>query len=207
MASVESLNTVQDLYIAYYQRPGDPSGLFYWASRLDTGTDLSVLEAAFGDSPESQALYGPINSSTIGTVIDSIYLALFNRAPDAAGKQFYIDGFNAGTFTPTSIAYNILVGAQNNDAVAVNNKQIVADRFSETVDGRPFTDPNFGQGSSFAATYVGEPDAVAARTWLADVTANPLTIQSESQTVQFIQTNIANPGDPILSVSSGVTYR
>ena len=148
MASVESLNTVQDLYIAYYQRPGDPSGLLYWAARLDTGTDLSVLEAAFGNSPESQALYGPINSSTIGTVIDSIYLALFNRAPDAAGKQFYIDGFNAGTFTPASIAYNILVGAQNNDAVAVNNKQIVADRFSESVDGRPFTDPNFGQGSS-----------------------------------------------------------
>lgn len=206
MASVESLNIVQDLYIAYYQRPGDPSGLLYWADRLDTGTPLVDLEAAFGNAQESQDLYGPINSSTIGTVIDEIYLALFNRAPDPAGKQFYIDGFNAGTFTPTSIAYNILVGATGDDAVAVVNKQIVADRFSESVDGRPFSDPNFGQGSSFNATYEGEADAVAARAMLAGVTSDPASILSESQVIAFIQTDIANPGDPILNEIPGVTF-
>ena len=205
MASVESLNTVQDLYIAYYQRPGDPSGLLYWADRLDTGTSLSELEAAFGSSPESQALYGPINNDTIGDVIDAIYLSLFDRLPDAAGKAFYTAGFIAGTFTPASIAYNILIGATGSDAVAINNKQIVADRFSESVDGRPFSDPNFGQGTQFAATYAGEADAVAARTWLGDVTSEPTTIQSEAQTVDFIQTNIANPGDPILN-AGGKTF-
>ena len=176
MASVESLNIVQALYIAYYQRPGDPSGLLYWADRLDTGTPLADVEAAFGNAQESQDLYGPINSSTIGDVIDQIYLALFNRAPDAAGKQFYIDGFNAGTFTPTSIAYNILVGATGDDAVAVVNKQIVANRFSETVDGRPFTDPNFGEGSNFDATYAGEADAIAARAMIAVTNSQPITI-------------------------------
>jgi hypothetical protein len=127
MASQQSLNTVQQLYIAYYQRPADSPGHVYWASILDSnGGNISAIDDSFGNSPESQALYGPINSATIGDVIDDIYVALFARVADAAGKQFYIDGFNAGTFTPTSIAYNILVGATGDDAVAVVNKQIVA---------------------------------------------------------------------------------
>ena len=199
MASVQSLKTVQQLYIAYYQRPADPTGLLYWADRLDVnGGNLNEIDDAFGTSPETEALYGPINSSTIGDVIDAMYLAMFDRTPDPAGKQFYIDGFNAGTFTAASLAYNILIGAQNDDAVAIGNKTLVADRFSETIDGRPLSDPNFGQGTSFQATYDGEADAVAARAMLAGVTSDPTTILSEQQVVQFVQVVIADPGDPIL---------
>ena len=172
MASVQSLKTVQQLYIAYYQRPADPSGLRYWADRLDVnGGNLNEIDDAFGTSPETEALYGPINSTTIGDVIDEMYLAMFDRLPDAAGKQFYIDGFNTGTFTAASLAYDILIGAQNDDAVAIGNKTQVADRFTETIDGRPLSDPNFGQGTSFEATYAGEADAVAARAMLAGVTS------------------------------------
>ena len=84
MASVSALNTIQDFYIAYYQRPGDPSGLLYWADRLEApGGSLEQVADAFGNSPESQALYGPINATTIGTVIDDIYLGLFDRPADA----------------------------------------------------------------------------------------------------------------------------
>ena len=206
MASKESLNTVQELYISYYQRPADPTGLVYWANRLDTGTSLKDVEAAFGNSPESQALYGPINDATIGNVVDQIYLALFDRSPDAAGKAFYVDGFKAGKFTPASIAYDILIGAQNDDAVAVLNKTTASDVFTQTVDGRTFADPNFGQGTQFAATYSGDADAVAARGWLGDVTSSPTTVPSQAQTTEFIQNSIANPGDPILAETAGKTF-
>jgi hypothetical protein len=206
MPSLQSYTTVQDLYIAYYQRPGDPSGLKFWAQMLEApGTTLEQVEAAFGNAPESQALYGPINSSTISTVIDSMYMAMFNRLPDAAGKQFYIDGFNAGTFTPTSIAYNILIGATGADAVAIDNKELVANDFSQTVDGRTFADPNFGNGPNFNATYEGDADAVAARAGLATVTSDPTTVPNHSQIIGFIQTEIANPGDPILNTVPGAT--
>jgi len=192
------------MYIAYYQRPGDPSGLLYWANRLEApGGNLEDVEAAFGNSPESQALYGPINSTTIGDVVDEIYQGLFGRLPDAAGKQFYVDGFNAGTFTPASIAFNIFVGAQNNDAVIVNNKLIAANNFSEIVDGRPFVDPQFGQGAFFNATYAGPADASAASAWLGAVDANPVTIPSPAQTTFFIQNAIASPSDPINGTSGG----
>ncbi len=204
MASLESLNTVQKEYIAYYQRPGDPPGLLYWADRLEApGGSLEQIIDAFGDSPEALALYGPINSVTIGFVIDEIYLGLFDRLPDAAGKQFYIDGFNNGTYSAAGIANAILMGAQNQDAVSILNKCIAANRFSETVDGRPMDDPNFGEGPDFAATYGGSADADAGRAFLDPVNANPTTIPSQFDVTTFIQQNIADPGDPI--VSGGVT--
>ncbi len=35
MATAQSIQRVQELYIAYYGRPADPEGLEYWADRLD----------------------------------------------------------------------------------------------------------------------------------------------------------------------------
>jgi hypothetical protein len=207
MASVQSLNTIQEMYLSYYQRPGDPSGLLYWADQLEApGGSLQLVEAAFGNSAESLALYGPINSTTIGDVVDKIYLGLFNRLPDAAGKAFYVNGFNNGTFSPAGIAFSIAVGAQNTDAVTIQNKLIAADRFSEIVDGKPLSDPTFGQGTTDEATYAGPTDAAAARGWLHPVDSNPTTIPSVSQTIVFIQQNIANPGDPILNTVPGQSY-
>jgi hypothetical protein len=207
MAASTYFETVQKLYIAYYQRPADPSGLLYWAQRIDAaGGNLNAAIDAFATSAESQTLYGTIDSTTIGSFIDRIYQALFNREPDAAGKQFYIDGFNAGTFTPGSIALDILNGAQNDDAVAIQNKVLVANLFTEAVDGRPMTDPDFGTGSSFAATYAGDADAQAARTFLAGVTSNPTTIKSSTEVTQEIQNNIADAGDPIKGATTGQTF-
>lgn len=208
MAVSSYFNTVQKLYIAFYQRPADSGGLLYWAQRLEAaGGSLEGIIDAFATSPEATALYGPINNDTIGAVIDAIYQALFNRTPDAAGKQFYVQGFQDGTFTPGKIAMDVLNGAQNDDLVAVNNKVLVANRFTESVDGRSMTDPNFGTGTSFNATYSGNTDAEAARTFLAGVTASPTTIKSTTEVATYVQTSIADANDPIKSVvTSGQTF-
>jgi len=50
-------NTVQKIYIGYYQRPADPAGLIYWAERLDgSGGNLNEIIEAFANSAESQTL-------------------------------------------------------------------------------------------------------------------------------------------------------
>lgn len=57
--SKEALETVQQLYIAYYQRPADPQGLMYWAQKLEeSGGDLNAIVHAFANSPEAKELYG-----------------------------------------------------------------------------------------------------------------------------------------------------
>ena len=193
-------NTVQSIYIAYYGRPADASGLLYWADRLAVSNgNLDEIINAFSTSPESVALYGPINNATIGNVVDAMYMAMFGHLPDAAGKAFYVNGFIAGTFTAGTIALNIYDGATGSDAVALNNKEIAANNFTQIQDGRSYADPDFGQGTVFNATYAGDADANAARAWLAPVLSSPTTIPSQAQTATFIKTSIANPGDPILA--------
>lgn len=194
MAYTDYLDTVQKVYIGYYQRAADPGGLIYWAAKLDAkGGNLNEIIEAFANEPESQALYGTINSSNISTVVDSIYNALFGRdaEPGAGGLDFWVNGFNAGTFTAATIMLNILNAAQNEDRLAVENKLAAANLFTETID--PGLD-----GRDLTAMYSGPDDAAAARAWLADVTWNPLSVPNQTETTAFVQDSIADPGDPIL---------
>lgn len=209
MAFATYLDAVQKLYIAFYQRPADPAGLRYWAQRVDAaGGDQAAAIDAFATSAEAQALYGTIDKDTIGTVIDKIYLALFNRVltADDAGKKFYVDGFNAGTFTAGSIALNVLNGAANDDAVAVANKLGVANEFTKQVDGRALTDAGFGTGTAFNVTYSGDTDATNARDILKAVTSSPSSILNASQVTETIKTKIADATDPIMGQTGGQTF-
>ena len=131
MATAGYINSVQEIFIAYYGRPADPAGLEYWVGRLAAENgNLDAIIDAFAYSPEALALYGPINDDSIGTVIDSIYMSLFNRMPDEAGKAWYEAEFAAGRLTSGEIALAILDGAQNGDLTIINNKLGVAVRFT-----------------------------------------------------------------------------
>ena len=187
------LDTVQKVYIGYYQRPADPGGLLYWAARLDVGGgNLNAIIEAFANSAESQALYGTINSSNISTVVNGIYDALFCRNAEAEGLSYYVNGFNNGTFTAATIMLNVLYGAQNEDLQSINNKLTAANLFTRTID--PELD-----GANFQVTYAGDGDVIAARNFLASVTWNPVTVSTQDETTAYIKANIANPGDPILN--------
>ena len=190
---ISYFDIVQKIFIGYYQRPAGPGGLVYWANRLDaTGGNLTEIIEAFANSAESQALYGPINSSNISSVVTSIFWALFNRAPGQAGLNYYVNGFNSGQFTAATIMLNVLNGAQNADLQSVNNKVTAANLFTRTID------PEF-DGVNFQATYSGDTDAQKARNFLSTVGWDPATIPTQAETTLFIKTNIADPGDPILN--------
>jgi len=186
-------DTVQEIYIGYFQRPADPGGLIYWTERLDaTGGNLTEIIEAFANSAESQALYGTINSSNISTVVNSIYNALFGRDAEIEGLNWYVNGFNSGQYTPATIMLNVLYGAQNEDLQSVNNKLAAANLFTWTID--PDLD-----GASFLATYSGDADAQKARDFLSTVGWDAATIPTQADVTLFIKNNIADPGDPILN--------
>lgn len=214
MTTAKSLADVQKTYLAFYQRPADPAGQVYWADRLDAvGGNLSGIINAFANSVEAAHRYFPnsapnqtlndlVNSSTIGSVVDQIYTALLNRPADAAGKQFYVDGFNSGKFTPGSISLDIINGAQNADAALIASKLALAQSFSDIIDGRSVANPEYGRVAPFNATYSGDADAQAARNFLS-TNGNGSTTD---QTILYIKNTIADVGDPILrTVSVGTT--
>jgi len=188
-----SMDTVQKAYIGYYQRPADPAGQIWWADYLAThGGSLAAIIEAFANSDESRALYGEINSGNIAAVIDAIYQALFNRQADAAGRDWYVTEFNKGAFTAATIMLNVLYGAQNDDLVTLNNKLITANLFTKTID--PELD-----SSNFLATYAGDTDAVAARSFLGLVSSAASSVPTQSRITEYIKSYIADPGDAILT--------
>jgi len=153
MAVADQFETVQKLYIAFYQRPADFAGRQYWAEQVEAQGLSSVINA-FATSAEATALYGEINNETIGDVIDAIYQAAFGRAADAEGKAWYVAEFEAGNFTAATIALNVVNGAAGVDATTLGNKVEAADLFTAAVEGVEYN----------------EADITAARDFLAGVT-------------------------------------
>jgi len=81
-------DTVQKIFISYYQRPAGPIGLNYWSNQLfNSGGNLDAIIEAFANSAESRALHGDIIDSTnIRSVVTSIFQALFDRDPAPTGS-------------------------------------------------------------------------------------------------------------------------
>jgi hypothetical protein len=181
-----SYDTVQKIYIGYYQRPADPAGLIYWAGTLDaTGGNLTAVIDAFANSPESKELYGTIDSSNIPTVVNDIYNALLARNAEPAGLAYWVDEFNSGRITAANIMLTILNGAQNEDRQSINNKLTAANLFTKTID--PDLD-----GSNFPVTYA-EDDVIAARNFLT-LYATSVKVPTQAETMAYIRANIDDSG-------------
>jgi len=147
---------VQQMYVAYYGRPGDPAGVEYWSDRLAQagGNWIADLVDAFGNSDEYISRFGAFGDAQL---IDNLYGQLFNRAAEPLGRTFYIDllgGTNQSGFNPdgrqstlAQIALDIANGAQNDDLTILQNKIAVAEYFTERVlsTGRSYTSNDIGE--------------------------------------------------------------
>jgi hypothetical protein len=184
-------DTVQKLYIGYYQRPADPAGLAFWENglaQIDTnhdgnfvGEDIIPVFTQFAYSAEARALYGgDITGSNIATVVDSIYQGLFGRSPEDEGKAFWVNSFNTGASTPATILWELMNGARGTDAQTVHNRLVAASRFTHVVD------PHLDGLPPFDRRYAGYGDCVTARQWLSHVTPDPATIPTEDQIRAFL---------------------
>lgn len=117
MAASAYFDQVQKLYIAYFGRPADPVGLNYWAADIDAlGGNFDAAIKGFAASTESQTLYA---AGTTAQLVSSIYVALFNRPPEAAGLAYWTSLIDAGTISGAGAAYQILNSAGPGDAQAI----------------------------------------------------------------------------------------
>ena len=172
---------VQSLYIAYFGRPADPTGLTNFEDALlnaGAPTDIGKLEAAystnatvralvdsFGTSAESQALYQGGDTTAFVT---AVYQNVLGRAPDSSGLAYWTNAISNKTLTQGNAALSILAGALSNtttqglqDGQLVNKRIAVAQEFTSGL-AQPYD----------LSVYSGATAAAAARTMLAGVSAN-----------------------------------
>jgi hypothetical protein len=77
------------LYAAAFDRTPDPAGLGYWIDMMDKGVSLRAAAAGFTGSQEFIDLYGAHTSDA--QFVDLLYQNTLHRAPDAAGRDFWVD--------------------------------------------------------------------------------------------------------------------
>jgi hypothetical protein len=203
----------QALYVAYFGRPADPSGLANFETALlnaDAPTDVAGLSAAyatnpavkslidsFGISAESAKLYGSGNSSSFVT---AVFGNVLGRAPQAEGLAFWSGAIDAGTVSRGDAALAIMAGALTNpsaqgllDAQLIDNRLAVAANFTAAVSRE-----------DVGAAYSGASAAQSARAMLNAVTAGTDTAAYQSSVQTTITGLMASANiapDPVASLA------
>jgi hypothetical protein len=123
---------IQQLYVAYFNRPADTAGLAFWEGVVEAANgDTSAVSAAFAASTEYKAAYANMTNSAIVT---AVYQNLFGHAPDAAGLAFWAGNMDAGKLTIDAVVANVSKGALGTDATIFNNKVTAAATFTAALD-------------------------------------------------------------------------
>ncbi len=120
-ATSPTYENVTRLYVATFDRTPDVAGLKYWVN--DSGLELENIARSFFDQPETKAKYYPDNTLYVPSFIEEVYINLFDRLPDDAGKKYWVDEIKRGGFSQASVfILAVINGAQGNDAIIVANK-------------------------------------------------------------------------------------
>lgn len=169
---------VEQLYVAYFGRPADPTGLSNFGAQLaaaNAPTDIQGLLAvyssnatvkalidSFGTSGESQKLYGNTNPTAF---VQAVFSNVLGRMPQTAGLNFWVAALNSGSITYGNAALQIMAGAlANNTAQGVIDTQLINNRITVALD---FTGQVTAQNA--VSDYSGSTAAATARNMLGEV--------------------------------------
>jgi len=124
---------VAKLYVAYFGRAADPEGMKYWTNKVQTevanGRDyeesLFEVTSAYANSAEAEKIYpgintGSLNTNEISNFVTNVYKNLFNREPDQAGLDYWVNtgvALQAQNITLGTMVKTIIDGAQDHIGV------------------------------------------------------------------------------------------
>lgn len=198
---VRNTGVVQALYISYFGRPADPSGLVSFQAQLSgLPADLTLAELSqaynyrgdirnlidsFGYSAESRSMY----SGDTQTFINAVYHNIFNRAADDSGLAFWSNAIDSGALTKANASLSIMAGAQSNmsaqglaDAALVSNKIDVASNFTFALDAL-----------AKSQAYAGNNAAAIARAMLSSVSSQTDVAKYQAQVDSAIASMPSSP--------------
>lgn len=111
---------VQQLYVAYFNRPADSAGLQYWERIVaNQNGSVAAISAEFSKSAEYLAAYADMSSAQI---VNQVYLNLFGRYAEAGGLSYWSDLLDRHLITIDNVVTQVAKGAQGSDSVAYNSK-------------------------------------------------------------------------------------
>src|SRR4051794_20588671 len=173
--------TVQKLYVAFFNRPGDVAGVTFWESKIAAGSTEAQVAASFASATEYTSLYaGKDPLQTVAT----LYTNLFGRDASLTEANFWAQRMLNGQETVSSIALSLANNAQGTDATAISNKVAAATSFTNALDTL-----------AEATGYSGLTANAVARTWLATVTSVATTLTAAQASVDATIISAVNSGN------------
>jgi hypothetical protein len=123
---------LQELYVAYFGRAADPTGLDYWTEKGITTAKFAAdmyVQAEFKDA------YGSLSTES---QVNQIYKNLFDREADVTGLNYWTLQINLGNLKLAEIATHLIWAAQNNsgssdDKTALSNRTTAAVAYTAKV--------------------------------------------------------------------------
>lgn len=122
---------IQQLYVAYFNRPADAGGIAHWANFMANGGTAAQISAAFAQSLEYQVEYSQTNNAGI---VNQIYQNLFGHPADAVGLAFWVKALTNKDMTVDNAVLLISQGAQGTDKTAYESKVVVATAFTNALN-------------------------------------------------------------------------
>ena len=130
-----SATELQQLYIAYFGRAADPTGLDYWTTK---GITTKAFAANMYAQNEFKSVYGDLSTES---QVNQIYQNLFDRDADAAGLLYWTKQIKSGALQLASIANDLIWAVNNdsdgssaNDKTALDNKTDAAVAYTAEVE-------------------------------------------------------------------------
>ncbi|MBC3919624.1 DUF4214 domain-containing protein [Undibacterium sp. CY18W] len=118
---------IQNLYIAYFNRPADKDGLAYWKSST---MSLVQIAQSFSEQKEYASAFAGF---TVEQTINVLYTNLFNHKADAAGLSYWSSQIRSGQVGVGAAAIAILNGAMGPDLDAVRAKNAASASFTSNL--------------------------------------------------------------------------
>ncbi|MBF25782.1 MAG: hypothetical protein CMP49_04615 [Flavobacteriales bacterium] len=117
---------LQELYVAYFGRAADPTGLDYWTEK---GISTAKFAADMYAQAEFKDAYGSLSTES---QVNQIYKNLFDREADVTGLTYWTQQINLGNLQLAEIANHLIWAAQNNEGSS-DDKTALANRTDAAV--------------------------------------------------------------------------
>ncbi len=154
---------IQKLYIGFFGRPADPSGIKYW---LKCSEDLFTLKEIYNEfSKQNEYLDLIANDKSYKDQINRFYLNLFDRRSDTENFKYWIEMVENQSYTIADVSYNLIQGTYKNpihnttqetkDKEILDNKVNVAEIFTDQIS-QNFSLVNLYQPESISPWKSGE---------------------------------------------------
>ena len=136
-----SSKELQKLYIAYFGRPADPSGINYWLSNLNNFLNVKEISSELSIQEEYKTQIS--NNKSIEFKINKLYLNLFNRKVDFEGLNYWIDMIDQNRYNISDIVNDFISHTQkphltnleyeSRDMHILDNKVLAAEMFTKKI--------------------------------------------------------------------------